>query len=262
MNIAYYHLHLTDDPSVWTTIFIEQMKHLEESYLMFALQKLKIKAITQRDERILMLEQLCSSYSDMEIDIEYFQNPFANDHNMLNSRDTNLTCSETNTLKRMYDDAQTFNDKTNILYFHSKGSTSFAKNINYQNITRHKEYYYWRKFMNWGVIDNWRKNVDALKHYDTSGCDYLNSPAPHYSGNFWWAKASHIKKLSDPSTRQWWYDKQKEQIQLNDLYERMSDEMWVCSLPNTKSYDIVSLPESKQAFSSCLLNSEYVGYLK
>ena len=36
--------------------------------------------------------------------------------------------------------------------------------------------------------------------YDTVGCNYFDRNIQnnkHYSGNFWWSKPSHIKRLSD-----------------------------------------------------------------
>lgn len=41
-------------------------------------------------------------------------------------------------------------------------------------------------------IEKWETAVEKLKKYDTYGC---NDVGHHYSGNFWWAKSSHVRKL-------------------------------------------------------------------
>jgi hypothetical protein len=55
----------------------------------------------------------------------------------------------------------------------------------------------WRKLMTYFNIDKWRKCISLLKDgYDTVGVNWLpDHMYPHYSGNYWWAKSSYIKKL-------------------------------------------------------------------
>ena len=36
--------------------------------------------------------------------------------------------------------------------------------------------------------------IDFLENYDTVGVNLQSGP--HYSGNFWWSKSSHIKTLN------------------------------------------------------------------
>ncbi len=43
-------------------------------------------------------------------------------------------------------------------------------------------------------ITNWENAVKILETSETYGCNYNGG---HYSGNFWWATAKHIRKLSD-----------------------------------------------------------------
>jgi hypothetical protein len=47
----------------------------------------------------------------------------------------------------------------------------------------------------------------------------------HYSGNFWWTKSTHIRKLVNPIS--WAPDSNYE------MWRHMC-EMWVCQLPNSK----------------------------
>ena len=77
----------------------------------------------------------------------------------------------------------------------------------------------WRHFLEWGCIDMWKKNVDALDEYQISGVNYSPSPWPHYSGNFWWARGDYVKSLENPiirmNKRSGWAD------------QRLSFESWI-----------------------------------
>jgi hypothetical protein len=44
-------------------------------------------------------------------------------------------------------------------------------------------------------IIKWRDCLNALIEYDTCGVDLRSEPVLHYSGNFWWSKASNINSL-------------------------------------------------------------------
>lgn len=80
-------------------------------------------------------------------------------------------------------------DNDYILYIHSKGVTK-----NYmEEIIRIED---WRNLMEWYLIHKYEKCIALLKDYDTVGLNYYESPYVHYSGNFWWSRGSHYKKLS------------------------------------------------------------------
>lgn len=54
----------------------------------------------------------------------------------------------------------------------------------------------WRDLMVYFNITKWRDCVAKLDEgYDTTGVLWRPYPYPHYSGTFWWAKASYIRKL-------------------------------------------------------------------
>lgn len=70
----------------------------------------------------------------------------------------------------------------------------------------------WREFMDYWTIERWEDNIKTLdQNYDTVGVNYNDSDRgqngwPHYSGNFWWARASYIRKLTplvNPLAMQW-----------------------------------------------------------
>jgi hypothetical protein len=51
--------------------------------------------------------------------------------------------------------------------------------------------------------------LKALGDSDTVGCNFGDSPRPHYSGNFWWASAKYLSKLpndslTDKMSAEWW----------------------------------------------------------
>ena len=88
-------------------------------------------------------------------------------------------------------------DEEYIFYFHLKG-------ITHQN---NPGIHDWRKYMEYWHIDQWRDCVAKLDEgYETCGTNYIHSPFlgvdqtikswPHYSGGFWWAKTSYIKRLA------------------------------------------------------------------
>lgn len=72
-----------------------------------------------------------------------------------------------------------------VLYLHLKGS-SHPGNPNVRD---------WRAFLNWAVIERWEECREKLEHHDCVGPNWETSPWPHFSGNFWWARASYIRRL-------------------------------------------------------------------
>ena len=93
-----------------------------------------------------------------------------------------------------------YNPNCKILYLHTKG-ISFPHN---QNITD------WRNMMSYFLVNKTDTCLELLKNYDTVGCNYMDTPCKHYSGNFWWATSDYIKlltKIPDGSVRhasEWW----------------------------------------------------------
>lgn len=259
--VAYYHIHLTDNPLIWSTIFIEQMKCIEDSGLNKQLKKMRITCISQDDDRIGMFVKLCESYK-IPIELRIVKNPFDNDNDMLYHRDSNSSFTENITLKQVYDDCKEHD--MNVLYFHSKGSTSYTLNVNVDNIVKHKEYYYWRSFMNWAVLENWNDCVNALQTHDIAGGDYQSDPSPHFCGTFWWSKSSHIKQLPDPLDKKWWYDLKDKTTNEWIKYEapaRMYDEFWIGAREGIKVYDVVNI-QGKNAVNGCLTKLDYERFKK
>jgi hypothetical protein len=76
-------------------------------------------------------------------------------------------------------------DNLKVLYIHHKGASQ-PYNVCVND---------WRKLMMYFTITNWKKCIENLKTNDVVGVNWRVRPYPHFSGNFWWANSSYIKKL-------------------------------------------------------------------
>ena len=74
---------------------------------------------------------------------------------------------------------------TNYFYLHTKGLRHFGTPNESQVID-------WINLMLYWNIERWQLATQRLNVFDTYGC---NDIGWHYSGNFWWATSSHIRKL-------------------------------------------------------------------
>jgi hypothetical protein len=96
------------------------------------------------------------------------------------------------TLLHMRMQSEIDHEKTRYCYLHTKGLRHFGKPQELNVID-------WINLMLYWNVELWKYAIRKLARYDTYGCDYTKSiknTGEHYSGNFWWARASHIKKLS------------------------------------------------------------------
>jgi hypothetical protein len=115
-----------------------------------------------------------------------------------------------------------------VCYLHTKGVTR-------QDTPRMRD---WTEFLAYFNVERWRDRLSDLSSHDCSGVNLVGNPddisfpphtwgygkAPlHYSGNFWWSKSSHIRRLPPPA--RWVPDG-------NYLRWRMMAEMWLCQLPS------------------------------
>lgn len=106
-------------------------------------------------------------------------------------RDVRAWGNEFVTIDLIEKDKDKFGDSDYILYLHTKG----ASKINDANYSKLED---WRHFMNYFNIE---KCIDVFKifqksDFNTYGVHYISSNSPHYSGNFWWAKASYLKTIN------------------------------------------------------------------
>ena len=73
-----------------------------------------------------------------------------------------------------------------VLYLHTKG---VRKPGNLTNIGS------WTNYLSHFNIDRWSECSSLLEKNCIVGVNLLPDPAPHYSGNFWWSRASYIRTL-------------------------------------------------------------------
>ncbi len=74
-----------------------------------------------------------------------------------------------------------------VWYAHNKGvSPQHYRNSNVAD---------WRRLLEHFVIDRWQECLDALTDHDVCGVNWHTAPAPHFSGNFWWATPRYIATL-------------------------------------------------------------------
>lgn len=97
--------------------------------------------------------------------------------------------------------------------------------------------------MSYFNIIKWVDRINDISNHDCSGVNLSGNPediiyhpsiwgygkAPlHYSGNFWWCKSSHIRKLPNPID--WLPDN-------NYIRWRIMAEMWLCQIDDSKYYN-------------------------
>jgi hypothetical protein len=211
-NKLYYHFYIPDTPSHWKLLLYEQLDCIEGSEL--HLQCEVEICVSSNQENYDELQEIIKSYPFLKsswFDIISNGNHF-----------------EGPTLLKLYDECSLYD---NVGYVHSKGITSLSKKVNR-----------WRKLIEYGVIERWEDNINALNAgYDTSGIFYTdkwvtlnNKRYFYYSGNFWWAKSSYIKTLKRPILNFWKVEPDEDE----DLWNsRHRYELWLC-LKNPKANDI------------------------
>jgi hypothetical protein len=88
-------------------------------------------------------------------------------------------------------------------YLHSKGVSINEKNKSFYKNANDLKYLLkcvesWRNYMEYFIIENFELCINSLKNdWDACGVNLSEHPSIHYSGNFWWSKSSHLRKLPD-----------------------------------------------------------------
>ena len=121
--------------------------------------------------------------------------------------ETDTQLGEWPTLTYLKDYCDKHPEEFYVMYTHLKGLSKFGD--------PYREG--WRQYMDYWQIERWEDNVAALdQNYETTGINFNDEAAytsrnfsnvwPHYSGNFWWARASYVRRLDplqDPRTIVW-----------------------------------------------------------
>lgn len=116
--------------------------------------------------------------------------------------------SEVETLNAIWQYSQVYDGY--VLYLHGKGVTrpdnSFIND--------------WKECMEYFMIEKHENCLQLLNDFDVVGPNIRDTPMRHFSGNFWWAKTSHLRNLNKLDT-----------LETNRLY----CEFWLfdCSKPFT-----------------------------
>jgi len=166
---VYYHLCCIAN---WRNVFSRMMFKLKNSGLYVLLSEIRI---------IVLGNEYSASdplFDDPKIAIRFY------------SSDTSLY--ERPALNHMIEDAERSTTDFYVLYMHSKGVKHWGDANMESNV------YDWCEYMFYFNIYKHNECIAELNNgvANAVGCNLQERGAPlHYSGNFWWSKASHIKNL-------------------------------------------------------------------
>ncbi len=232
----YYHVFLTEDFGSWSSIVLEQFKMMEDSFLTDHIDDVYIGCVYTLETSRQSFDLLAKKYFP-NATIEYHKNTIVSDEDtkFFDELNGDKATTENVTLQRIHKDSQ--NEDFLALYLHSKGVTATNKTLRTLDIDNFLKYHYWRQYLNWGVIENWKKCVEYLdKGYDIASLNFMFIPYPHVSGNVWWSKSSYIRILPKPDDITW-YDKMKSNSGhwgFRKATLRMRDEYWITCEANYK----------------------------
>lgn len=110
--------------------------------------------------------------------------------------DSNLKLAEKFTLSHLHKIAHRTSD-SKFWYIHTKGVSKDNKNT-----------YYWRKYMEYFIIEKYEECIKCLDEYDICGVDWFPSDIKAFAkawgsaqmdaifaGNFWWTRSEYVKKI-------------------------------------------------------------------
>ena len=256
-KFAYYHIYLTEETGCWYNLFLDQLYQTINSGLYENLEKLYIVCIGKIEE-IELFTGICSQFDKIEIIKKLETNPTEKEDCSLQklqtieySKDGSTTIfDETYTMSALQEHANS--EEGLFLYFHSKGITAPWRMREEKIYKPFVNYYLWRKFLEWGCIEQWKTCVRVLEEgFSVSGVNLGMWPIPHYSGTFWWSKSSYIKTLPDIKENDWWIHL-RETTPLNTWdSNRNKPEMWIGSMYDGNFYSLKDAPIMPP--SSCLV---------
>jgi hypothetical protein len=143
---------------------------------------------------------------------------------------------EGTTILHIQDLVQSTDEEFYVCYMHHKGISS-----------NHHE---WRRYMQYWNIEKWKECIQHLDEgYDTCGASFLTAdspsltcgPYPIYAGNFWWAKASYLRKCRILKTPE---ENNFQPQFIGQPHHRFDYECWHGS-GNPKAYDMHPGPERR-----------------
>lgn len=149
----------------WEEILEEELARIKTSGLYDACQSINLGVLGNADMHSFKKKYPKISFLFQSSDMTFFERP---------------------TLLRLYDQCR-HQPHALVLYLHTKGVTR-GGDVNVRDWTRLLEYF---------NIDKWRDCVTALTqgNHQVCGVNWQGDPQPHFSGNFWWARASYVTTL-------------------------------------------------------------------
>jgi len=105
------------------------------------------------------------------------------------------------TLNYLWRDA--YHEDFQVLYLHTKGIIHQPRNPNVED---------WIAYMLYFLVERHEMCMENIRTTDTVGVNLRDGP--HYSGNFWWSRSQHIRRLQPCTT------------------DKASPEHWITSSPN------------------------------
>jgi len=170
--IGFY--HVADLPH-WNEVMSDQMTKMSESGLLDRIDELHV-CTNGKESSFNAARKAMSEYSNI-----YWQH--VNEHSLIGEYPT------LNVLKRYCD---THTEEFLVMYVHLKSLSAWGDANRLD----------WRHYMDYWQLERWEDCVNVLlQGYETAGINFNDKPNvqndnwPHYSGNFWWARASYIRRL-------------------------------------------------------------------
>ena len=241
----YYHIYLPEDTGSWYFLFLDQIFTVINSGLYEEIEKMYVVCIGTK-EQIEMFHGICNSFNKVEILGKYVLNKDGTKEDLSFQRasdinySTNNVLDEVQTLKRLEEHAH--REDAYFLYLHSKAITSPWRMKEEKIYQPFVNTYLWRKFLEWGCVEQWKICTDNLENHGCAGVNFCSWPVPHYSGNFWWSKSSYIKTLPSIVDNYWW-DIMRTTTPLSTFdSNRNKPEMWIANSYNDNFYNILSSP--------------------
>ena len=191
-----YHSYCIND---FSSTLMRKIKKLRVSGLFDACENFYIVTSKAQDRHMDFFEDVKSSSNKIKI-IHLEDTPIGNE------------CDTFNWMRRNFEEIE---DRA-IFYSHSKG-------VSYTDPNTRNKIENWVRYLDLYNIKHWQTHVRNLNSYDTSGCFMIQDP-PHYSGNFWWTKSSHLRKLP--------------LLDNNNTPYLNRGEFWLGSLPGTKMFNL------------------------
>lgn len=170
--------------------------------------------------------------------------------------------TEYHTIKALYDYCS-LKENVSVLFIHAKGVNWTATEENKNNIIKTEagnfttKHIYdstqsWRKYLEYFLINNWKRCAELLETYDIVGTEWVNDSTienivyniPHYSGGMWWANSNYIKTLDANF------------ITNNMIIGRYATELWV-GTKNPNYYNFHTVDRNLYLFP--VTESEYEG---